>query len=289
MFMLKFSKTYDNHIFTKYQLKPVVEDSFCVTPKAFCVADGVTRDNIYGEAVCYPETKKEAEDWVASYPNPSGADKAANICANQFIYEIANLKENEISKEKILEVVKKVNKKIGNINQNRKIDYLKEDYYCTEAVGGIIVGETLYAFSIGDCHIALLDQNKKIQFETINNHKQFEDYLQNIYCKENPYDWNNKQDRAMVRREFRNNPKKKYEGKEISFGALSGQIEAEHYIDTYEIDLKQIQYICAYSDGCEPIFASQEKIEKIITNPEYLSEEGKERTLVIYERMDSVF
>ena len=148
------------------------------------------------------------------------------------------------------------------------------------------MGETLYAFSIGDCHIALLDKNKKIQFETINNHKQFEDYLQQVYCKENSYDWNNNQDREMIRRDFRNNPKKEYKGKEISFGALSGQKEAEHYIDTYQVSLKGIQYICAYSDGCEPIFALQEKIEKIITNPECLQEEGKERTLVIYERMD---
>lgn len=245
MFMLKFSKTYDNHIFTKYQLKPVVEDSFQVTHNAFCVADGVTRDNIYGEAVVYPETKEEVEYWMKTYPNPSGADMASKICTNQFIQYVSNIEEHAINQNKLFEIAKQVNRDIWEINKKREIDYLKEDYYCTEAVGGIIIEETLYAFSIGDCHIALLDENMEIKDETINNHKQFEDYLSKVYCKENKYDWNNNQDRAMVRREFRNRPDKKYQGKEISFGALSGQKEAEHYIDTYQFHLKRNSiYLC---------------------------------------------
>lgn len=286
VFMLKFSKTYDNNCFTKYKIKPVVEDSFCVTHNAFCIADGVTRDNIRGEAVIYPETKEEAQNWITTYPNPSGAYEAAKICTNHFIEYVSNIEEATITQNKILEIVKKINNDIWNINKDRKIDYLKEDYYCTEAVGGVIIGETLYAFSIGDCHITLLDDNKNIKFETINNHKQFEDYLQQVYCKEHKYNWNNNQDRAMIRKGFRNKPQKKYQGREVSFGALSGEKEAEHYIDTYKISLKGIRYICAYSDGCEPIFMSKQEQDKIIENPKILQEEGKERTLVIFERMD---
>lgn len=286
MFILKFSKTYDNHIFTKYNLKPVMEDSFCVAHNMFCVADGVTRDNIKGKAVIYPKTKKEAEEWIATYPNPSGAYKAAKTCTNQFIQYASNLNENAINQDKMLEIAKQINYDIWDINKNRKIDYLKEDFYCTEAVGGVIIGEILYGFSIGDCHIALLNEEMEIKYETVNNHKQFEDYLNKVYCKEHKYDWNNDQDRVMVRRDFRNKPDKKYQGKEVSFGALSGEKEAEGYIDTYQFDLEGIQYICAYTDGCEPVFASKQERLKIIKNPERLQDEGEERTLVIYERMD---
>ena len=68
----------------------------------------------------------------------------------------------------------------------------------------------------------------------------------------------------MVRRDYRNKPNKKYEGKEISFGVLTGEKEAEHYIDVYKVDLSQVKYICAYSDGCEPFFSDiEKKLEKI--------------------------
>lgn len=89
----------------------------------------------------------------------------------------------------------------------------------------------------------------------------------------------------MVRRDYRNKPDKKYQGKDISFGALTGEKEAEYYIDVYEVDLKDVSYICAYSDGCEPYFDDKEKIRQIIQNPQTIAEEGKERTLVIYEKV----
>lgn len=286
MFVLKFSKTFDNNIFTQYNIKPIVEDSFCVTHNSFCLADGVTRDNIHGEAVVYPETKKQVEEWISDYPNPSGAYKAAQICTNKFIQYLSEIQESDINAEKILEIAKKVNKDIWKINIGRKINYLDEDYYCCVAVGGIIIREKLYAFSIGDCHITLLDKDMKIKFTTIDDHKRFEKYLNETYCKKNKYDWNNNIDRIKVRKEFRNNPQKKYNGQEISFGVLSGEIEAEHYLNVYEIKLDEIKYICAYSDGCEPVFDSQEKIKEIIIDPKKLQNTGKERTLVIYEKIN---
>lgn len=89
--------------------------------------------------------------------------------------------------------------------------------------------------------------------------------------------------RQMVRKEYRNNPNKKYEGKDISYGALSGEENAEYYIDTYVVDLTNAKYVCAYSDGCEPFFENKEQIKKLLTNLDSLKDEGKERTLIVYE------
>ena len=284
MFKLKFAKMYDNKIFEKYNLKPVAEDYYVAKEDMFCVADGVTRDSITGEAVIYPKNEEEAREWVKTYPNPSGAYESAKICANQFINYLQESNLQEISKEMILEIVKKVNKDIFKINQDRKIDYLANDYYGCVAVGGYISSNMLYCFSIGDSHIVALDENGNIQFETINNHKSFENYLENVYSKQNQYDWNNAKDRIMVRRDYRNKPEMKYQGKDISFGVLTGEKEAEYYIDTYAIDLTNIKYICAYSDGCEPYFREKSIINKILKEPEIIEKEGKERTLIIYER-----
>lgn len=282
MFKLKFAKMYDNSIFKKYNINPIAEDYFKVEDNIFCVADGVTRDSIYGESIPYPKNKQEVEEWIKVYPNPSGAYEAAKICAESFVEKLLEY-DKKIDENVILDAIRIANNKIAKINENRKIDYLANDLFCCVAVGGCIIENTLYCFSIGDCHITAFDENFNIKFNTINNHKQFEDYLE-IYSKENEYDWNNPKDRVMVRRDFRNKPGKLYNNKEISFGVLSGEKEAEHYIDVYKVDLREIKYICAYSDGCEPFFETKEIAKKIILEPEQLKNEGKERTLVIYER-----
>ena len=282
MFKLKFAKMYDNSIFEKYNINPIAEDYFKVEDNIFCVADGVTRDSIYGESIPYPKNKQEVEEWIKVYPNPSGAYEAAKICAELFVEKLLEY-DKKIDENVILDAIRIANNKIAKINEDRKIDYLANDLFCCVAVGGCIIENTLYCFSIGDCHITAFDENFNIKFNTINNHKQFEDYLE-IYSKENEYDWNNPKDRVMVRRDFRNKPGKLYNNKEISFGVLSGEKEAEHYIDVYKVDLSQIKYICAYSDGCEPFFETKEIAKKIILEPEQLKNEGKERTLVIYER-----
>ena len=89
----------------------------------------------------------------------------------------------------------------------------------------------------------------------------------------------------MVRRDFRNKPHTLYNGKDISFGVLTGEKEAEYYIVTYKWNLEDIKYICAYSDGCEPFFKTKENIQKIIENPSIIEKEGKERTLIIYKKI----
>ena len=284
MFSLKFAHMYDNNIFTKYNLEPVEEDYFKVKDNMFCVADGVTRDSIHGTVVPYPKNKEEVEEWVKVYPNPSGAYEAAKICAESFIEYISEYQSEEMTEDIIMKAIKKANQDIWEINKDRKIDYLKDDLFCCVAVGGYIVNNTLYCFSIGDCHITLLDKNFDVKFTTNNNHKQFEDYLENVYCKNNLYDWSKPEYRVMVRRDYRNKPEIKYNGEEVSFGALTGENEAEHYIDVYKVDLNDVEYVCAYSDGCEPIFEQKEIMKEIITNPEKLELEGKERTLIIYER-----
>lgn len=281
MFKLKFANTYDNSIFTKYNMQPVQEDAWCANDFAFCVADGVTRDGLNGKPVPYPKTKEEVEEWLQVYPNPSGAEEAAIIIANSFVEEISKYKNKDMNKQDVFEAVRKVNEKVWEINKNRNIDYLKEDYYCAEAVGGIIKQNKLYCFAIGDCHITLLDKNLNELFTSDNCHKRFEEYLETV----EGYDWDKPECRVMVRRDYRNKPDKKLNGKDISFGAISGEKEVEYYISTYEIDLSNVAYICAYSDGCEPNFENKEAIQKWIEKPEAIGNEGKEKTLVLYEKI----
>lgn len=277
MFKLIYHDTQDNEIFAQYGEKTVREDYYKVENNIFCVADGVTRDYIDGTPAKYPKNEEEVKEWVKKYPYPSGAYKAAKVIADNFVEYMKN--EKHIDEANMLEILKKVNEDVWKINRDREIDYIKEDYYCAVAVGGIIQENVLYAFSIGDCHITLLDEEYNIMATTINNHKPFENYIETIYSKENQYNWEEKETRVMVRKDFRNKPEEKN-----SFGVISGEKEALKFIDTYKFELDKVKYICAYSDGCEPDFENRKAIKEIMENTKEKVKSGKEKTLVIYEK-----
>ena len=122
-------------------------------------------------------------------------------------------------------------------------------------------------------------------FSSLNNHEQFEEYEKNYLKKIYNYNWKDSNYRVLVRKEYRNNPDKIINGKNVSFGVLSGEKNAEFYIDTYEIDIKNAKYICAYSDGCKDFFSKKETIKKIIDNPYRMQKTNFENTLIIYERI----
>ena len=103
MFKLKYAKMCNNEIFDRYGIKPVVEDYFKAESNAFCIADGVTRDSINGEAVPYPESEKEVKEWIKTYPNPSGSYLAAKICAETFFENINKNIEKALAKKISLE------------------------------------------------------------------------------------------------------------------------------------------------------------------------------------------
>lgn len=279
MFKLKMAEMHDNSIFVKYNLHPVQEDYYCIHNNIFCVADGVTRDDINGNPVRYPETEVEAKEWIKVYPKKSGAYESAKIVAEYFVNTAQSLSITSISKEEIKKIAIEANKQLIKLNANRKIDYLKDDYYGCVAVGGYITDNILYAFSIGDSRIVLLDKNYNILFESINNHKYFEDYSKNLHL-----DWKRKDDRILIRKDFRNNSNKIIDNKLVSFGVLTGEKTAEYFIDAYEINLENVKYICAFSDGCKDFFNSKESTKELLENLDIFKEKGEERTLIIYEQ-----
>lgn len=283
MFCLKFAQTYNHVIYNKYHSEPVIEDYFRTKDTAFCVADGITRDLANNTAVPYPETLGELQFILSNYPNPSGAYESAKICCDNFINYITKMDLDKISESTLSTIVKKVNADIQKINNGRIINYLGEDFYACEAVGGIIINNKLYCFSLGDCHITLLDENMNKLFDTPSN-TNFTDYMKSYFDKFE-FDWNHPECRYMIRKFFRNNPTLKDNSKDITYGALSGELEAEYYINIFCIPLTNVKYICAYSDGCEPNFENTENIKKLIENPESIQNYGKEKTLLLYENI----
>lgn len=281
MFCCTYNKRYQNQIFTKYNLTFPEEDYYFVSENAFCVADGVTRDLIGGEVRPYPKTEEEAKYIADHYPNPSGAYKSSQIIANNFVAYIKTQKN--ISEETIYDAVKRANRDVWDINKDREIDFVGEDLYCSVAVGGIIMNNYLYCFSIGDCTIKAYGDNFNEIFSTDNDHEGMEEYEKN-FLKKGMYSWPDPRSRVLIRAGLRNNSIIMYNGKKAGYGALTGEDRAMDFVKTYKVPLENVKYICAYSDGCMPYFECEEVAKKTIQNPESIKESGSERTLVIYTR-----
>lgn len=287
MYRLKFAKTYDFAIIQENHLKHVLEDSYSIKDGVFCVADGVTRDRLDGKATVYPQTLEEAIDLIEHYPNPSGAAIVAQICSNTFASSLAN--ELEVSEKKILEIVKKINQEIAKINQGRKIDYIKNDYYGCVAIGGVIQDDILYCFAIGDCVIRTLDNDYNILFDTsastiemsLTPYRQ-PFLLRHIYKEK--WNWNNGKCRRFYRKHVRNNPIRLMMRK-YTFGVLTGQQSAISFVKTYTVPLERVKYILAYSDGCSECLKGKNAIKEVINNPEIIQKEKHEKTLIIYEKI----
>lgn len=283
MFKLKYSERYQNQMYTKYEIKFPEEDYYYLENNIFCVADGVTRDLIGGEVVPYPKTEKEALYIANHYPNPSGAFESSKIVAKNFVKYVKQLNGN-INEENIKQAIKKANKDIWEINKDRKIDYVGEDLYCSEAVGGVITDKYLYCFGIGDCYIKVFDENKNEIFTTENDHLWMEEF-ENEYLKLGEYNWFNPRYRLLIRGALRNNYIVTHNGKKVGYGALTGEDTAMNFVKIYKIPLDNAKYICAYSDGCMPYFENKEEVEKTLLSPSRIESDGSERTLVIYEKI----
>lgn len=280
MFKLKYSKRYQNQIYTKYGLQFPEEDYYYLEDNIFCVADGVTRDLIGGEIRPYPKKEEDAKYIAAHYPNPSGAYESSKIIGNNFV---KYMKDKEPNDESIKEAIRKANKDVWEINKDRKIDYVGEDLYCSEAVGGVITNDYLYCFGIGDCYIKVYDENKNELFSTENDHLWMEEF-EAEYLKSGEYNWMDPRYRLLIRGALRNNYTVTYNGKHAGYGALTGEDTAMNFVRIYKISLENAKYIVAFSDGCIQYFDKKEEAEKTLENPDRIKENGSERTLVIYEK-----
>lgn len=280
MFKLKYSKRYQNQLYTNYGIEFPEEDYYYIKDNIFCVADGVTRDLIGGEIKPYPQTREEAQYIKEHYPNPSGAFTSSKIIADNFVKYMNGINPNE---ENVRNAIDMANKDVWQINKNRKIDYVGEDLYCSEAVGGVITNDDLYCFSIGDCYIKIYDENANELFSSENDHLWMEEFEEE-YLKLGLYNWDDPRSRLLIRGALRNNYLVTYKGKHVGYGALTGENTAMDFVKINKVSLKNAKYICAFSDGCIPYFEKKEEVQKTLDDPDRIKEDGRERTLVIYEK-----
>ncbi len=232
---------------------------------------------------------------MEKYPNPSGARFAADIFCESFV---KFLKNKGSSRKKLQEAFISGNKAIAKLNETqlKEIDYLFNDFYGCVASGGVIHNNKLYWGGIGDCGIIIFGKSGKIEFQTPNWIKPFEKYEEES-LKKSKDQWCTPEYRKTVRSKYRNNPKMIMNGKNVSYGALTGEKNAEKFMHFGEVELNKNDLIIFYTDGFEDTVQHNNFFTKIYQKTESLTDQhlvpyslslakkdnhkfGRERTLI---------
>ncbi|MDO8460431.1 MAG: hypothetical protein Q7S74_04940 [Nanoarchaeota archaeon] len=235
------------------------------------VADGVARDPI-GVSEFPDNSDKEAmSKLMESYPRPSPAKKASDTFCNTFIkYD---------KKLVILDIFKECNNQIKKLNKGLVVDYLENDFAACVASGGIVESNILYYGFIGDCGVCVYDEKFQILFRTSDEvqGRKIHEEGRKLGKNRRQAEW-----RARVRSHYRNN-----KSNSLSYGALTGESSALHFIKTGKINVKKGNTVIFYSDGMAPLIYSEivPKMKNLGDLENYIAKnleemEGTEGTIV---------
>jgi len=236
------------------------EESFSIDSAngIFAVADGVTRDPY----MFLPDigTITGKIKFSLGYPRPSPAKIASDIFTQIFPLVLRDYNLVNRDEKTIREAFTEANKKIGEWNAKYmpNPDYVLRDFAGCVASGAQLNRGVVYLGFITDCGVAIFNDKGDLRFRTENQGPNKHDkYIwQDERLKK--IDWRNPKARKIVRGEYRNNP-----SEEHSFGVLTGEEEAMHYVRTATQEIKPNEYLIVYTDGLEPIIFSGEFADKL--------------------------
>lgn len=257
-----------------------IEDQFYASENEAIVADGITRDPI-GVVDLSTCSQKEL---LTKYPRPSGAELAAKEICDTFSKSSGLLKDRLI----------KCNNAVKELNDKYilKCDYLENDYFGAVASCISIKDNILDYTYICDCGIIIFDSLGNIKFQTGNDKERYSDpFINRIGIP-----WNLPEARVIVRRDYRNNLDNTYDGKCVSYGAITGEATAISFIKSGQIKLSNGDIVLVYSDGFSKFLNDQDFISQIINFEKDKFEKyieiksqsnyekyGKEKTFVLFK------
>lgn len=248
--------------------------------RIFIAADGVTRD---WDALQRGE---------APYPNPSPATDAADAVAAAALDALEMTAPSEAALRYALEAA---NAAARAVNERWKLvenpDYLERDPAGAVAAVGWAAGNRLLCAWIGDCGIAVV-RNGALAWLS-------RDQLDNVlaHLARHPAVYDDAR-RVYCRRDLRNRPEAGENGQPISYGVLTGEPEADAYIETATRDLLPGEVVAVHTDGFRPYFEEPEFLAMLSGDParwqndlpalsEALAERdhafGKERSVWLYK------
>ena len=231
---------------TEFGNKKELEDSILNEGNIFAIADGITRDPIG----VLDFTGKSELELLENYPKPSPAKISANTFTQSFVDALKD--KTDLNIDNVESAFIAGNRKIQELNaeKNPNPDYLVNDFWACVATGVVLNEHSLFWGAIGDCGVKVYDENFKLKFSTPNSVEVFEKYF---FGPENPhlkdFKWANPEDRVLIRKEFRNNPKQTFKDECVGFGSLTGETVALDFLYFGNVYISDKDTVVIYSDG----------------------------------------
>jgi len=214
------------------------------------VADGITRDP---QAMDYLDLSSRLSQlrFVLGYPHPSPARAVADLFCTQFSsfagewgFDLSNVPE----------FMKGCNYLIGESNKEwitergDQFDFLQYDYPACVAAGAIeLNGQVNFGF-IADCGVAILDEKGRLRFVTPNEGPNSKGSIDQDIARRFNTSFVSPLGRRIIRQQYRNNPKNP-----LSYGALTGQPEANVFIRSGQETLLPGEVLFVFTDGVEDL------------------------------------
>ncbi len=278
--MIIYKKTFENVKYSNCNF--TVEDKFECNSSSAIIADGVTTNYYDVDDIEEPDSVRDVKK---HYPRVSGGKLAALDAVNTY-EKLSGIS----SKEKLIEC----NKRLKELNdeQVEKCDYLTHDLYGTVASCFQVENDVLDYAYICDCGVAVYDKNGNIKIKTEDDKRIYAD----PYIQKEGKDSRIPEDRAYIRKKYRNNPANIVDGVCAAYGVLNGEKNAECFIRSGKTKLHKGDRVILFSDGMYNYLEDKEFIDKIIhfkeeELDEFIERRGKhnkekygaERTLIIYK------
>lgn len=282
--MLIYKNTFENIKTTNCNFP--IEDQYYASDNEAIVADGITRDPIGISDL----SSRSFSEMLEKYPRPSGAELAAKRIVDTFKYSTGTLKERLIECNK---AVKELNDKYISI-----CDYLENDYYGAVASCIKIENDILHYAFICDSGVIVYDSLGNIKFQTEDEKELYSDPYIEEEIEKSKIPWSNPDMRVRVRKNYRNNLNNIVNGKIVSYGALTGEEEANQFIRQGTLNLNSGDIIAIYSDGFAKFLHESDFIYHILDfksnefeyyvnmkSKEDYNKYGSEKTIVLYKHI----
>ncbi len=217
------------------------EDAYANNASIFVVADGVTHD----------------KDANGIYPIPSDSAKVAQIICEEVL---KYLSEKQPNLENIKQAYIEANKIVQQYNQSRPLfkDRENNGYTIGAAASSVvcITGNKLLYGVLDDCFISVFSADYQ-------DHPMLRSYVeQSAKILDSNYDWSKPETRKLWRKEIRNNVYL-HDGKEYGYGIIDGREGFIKYLQLGEVDLKQNDLVCVYTDGFIQLLQNMEFVRGI--------------------------
>ncbi len=204
----------------------------------FTVADGVSLNFKNGE----------------TYPNPSGAAKAAEILCKAAISE-AEKKYDSFGEDNLGEIFKIANKSLTDYNASygrtsQTINYFDNDFFSATTAFLLIKGKKAYWYSLCDSGMVVFNKNgHKILSSPITSPLKGK-FLPTGWKRMNP------ENRAKVMHTHRNIVGQN--GELLGYGVADGEEKAVNYLNFGTVNLNDGDMVIVYTDGFEDYLALEE-------------------------------